>query len=38
MADSVKDEEEEKKEDNLLEEINCLPDEHQNQLPDVQAL
>jgi hypothetical protein len=38
MADSVEDEEEGKEEDNLLEEINCLPEEYRNQLPDVQAL
>jgi predicted sugar kinase len=38
MADSVEGEEEGKEEDNLLEEINCLPDEYRNQLPDVQAL
>jgi hypothetical protein len=37
MADSVKDEEEGKEEDNMIEEINCLPDEYRNQLPDVQA-
>jgi hypothetical protein len=38
MADSAEDEEEGKEEVNLLEEINCLPDEYRNQLPDVQAL
>jgi hypothetical protein len=37
MADSVKDEEEGKEEENMLEEINCLPDEYRNQPPDVQA-
>jgi hypothetical protein len=38
MADFVEEEEDGKEEDNLHEEINCLPEEYCNQLPDVQAL
>ncbi|KDR09073.1 hypothetical protein L798_01345 [Zootermopsis nevadensis] len=37
MADFIEDEGEGMEEDSFHEEINCLPEEYRNQIPDVQA-